>query len=167
VLAGYTELLKNRNFVLYNLGQMISQYADRLLHIALVGIVASKFPGSDIRMAKIFFFTLLPAFLISPLAGVYVDRLNKKYVLIASDLLRSLLTVILPLFILTGTSMIPLYAIVFLVFSAACFFLPAKMAIIPELVKHDKLLMANSIATALWIIAGVTGVTVGAFMVEW
>lgn len=165
-LAKYIELLKNRNFVFYNIGQMVSQFASRLMHIALIGIVYKIAPGSTIQLAKIFFFTAIPTFLISPVAGVCVDRFNKKHVLITADIVRSLTVLIIPLFFLRDTSLVPIYCVVFIVFTSACFFLPAKLSIIPELVRKETLLIANSFAMASWTVAGIIGFTVGAFLIE-
>ncbi len=165
-MAKYIELLKNRNFVLYNIGQMVSQFASRLMHVALIGIVYKIAPGSTIQLAKIFFFTAIPTFLISPVAGVYVDRFNKKHVLVIADIVRSLTILIIPLFFLRDTSLVPIYCIVFIVFTSACFFLPAKLSIIPELVRKETLLIANSLAMASWTVAGIIGFTVGAFLIE-
>ncbi len=165
-MAKYTELLKNRNFVLYNIGQMVSQFADRLMHIALIGIVYKVAPGSTVQLAKILFFTAIPTFLISPVAGVYVDRFNKKHVLITADIIRSLTVLIIPLFFLRGTSLVPIYCVVFIVFTSACFFLPAKLSIIPELIRKETLLIANSLAMVSWTVAGIIGFTAGAFLIE-
>ncbi len=165
-MAKYTELLKNRNFVLYNIGQMVSQFADRLMRITLIGIVYKIAPGSTVQLAKIFFFTAVPAFLISPVAGVYVDRFNKKHVLIIADVIRSLMVLTIPLFFLRGTSLVPVYCVVFIVFASACFFLPAKLSIIPELIPKETLLIANSFAMVSWTVAGIIGFTIGAFLIE-
>jgi len=166
-LARYIELLKNRNFAFYNSGQMISQFADRLIQFALIGIVYKIAPGSTIRLAKILFFTVFPSFLISPIAGVFVDRLNKKKVMITADIIRSLAVLMMPLFFLKGESLIPIYCTVFIVFSSACFFFPAKLSIIPKLVKKDNLLISNSFALVSWTMAGIIGFSTGALLIEY
>jgi len=166
-LPKYVEILKNRNFVLYNIGQLVSQFADRLIHLALIGIVYKIAPGSTVQLAKVLFFTVFPSFLISPIAGVFVDRLNKKKVLIAADIIRSMAVITIPLFFLKGPSLIPVYSIVFIVFASACFFFPAKLSIIPDLVKKEKLLISNSFALVSSTMAGIIGFSLGAFLVEY
>lgn len=145
---------------------MISQFADRLVHIALIGIVYKIAPGSTFQLAKILFFTAVPSFFISPIAGVYIDRLNKKNVLIWSDIIRSIMVLSLPLIFLQYNSLIPLYCIILIVFASACFFLPAKLSIIPELVDKKNLLMANSFSMASWTAAGIIGFIAGSFLIE-
>ncbi len=163
----YSVFLRNRNFLLYNIGQVFSQLADRLIHITLIGIVYKMWPGSTQKLANVLFFTVAPAFIMSPVAGVYVDRLNKKSVLIGADLLRSIAVICMAFIIFSNAGFIPVCAAVFFIFACACFFLPAKLAIIPELVGPDTYLMANSVSTMLWAISGMLGFTSGAFIIEY
>ncbi|MDD5439685.1 MAG: MFS transporter [Candidatus Omnitrophica bacterium] len=164
--ARYSEFLRNRNFLLYNIGQMLSQFSDRLIQMAIIGIVYKLFNGSPTQLAKMLFCTLIPAFFVSPVAGVYIDRWNKKNVLVLTNLMMGAIVVGIPLFFLSRPAAVPLYIALFIIFAIACFFLPAKMSIVPELVAYDKLLAANSFATVLWMVAGVLGFTVGAFLME-
>ena len=60
----------------------------------------------------------------------------------------------------------PVYIIVFIIFASACFFLPAKLSILPDLVKKENILMANSFANATWTISAISGFTAGAFLIE-
>ena len=73
-MAKFREVLKNRIFFLLWLGQIISQLGDRLDQMALIAFVYLRAPGSPLQIANILSFTIIPVFLIGPLAGVYVDR---------------------------------------------------------------------------------------------
>ena len=163
----FRTLLSNKNFVLYSTGQAFSQFADRLVQIVLIGFVYKRWPGSTFQLAKIFFFTVIPAFFISPIAGVYIDRWNKKYVMIASDMLRALMILCIPLFLLQNESIVPIYIAIFFIFASACFFLPARLSVIPTLVPKEKLLLANSASSITWVIAGIAGFSLGGFIAEW
>lgn len=162
----YRELLGEKNFLLYSIGQVISQFGDRLVQMVLVGFIYKLSPGSTMQLAKVFSFTVIPAFIISPIAGVWVDRWNNKKTMIICDVIRGCLVLTLPLFLLTN-QLIPLYIVIFAIFTAACFFLPAKFAIIPDLVSSDKLLLANSISTIATVVGGVAGLTIGGLILEW
>ncbi len=162
----FRTLLKNRNFVLYSVGQAFSQFADRLVHIILIGFVYKRWPGSTFQLAKLFFFTVLPSFFISPIAGVYIDRWNKKYVMIASDVLRALAVLCVPVLFIYRQSIVPIYAIIFFIFTAACFFLPARLAVIPSLVSKEELLLANSASSITWVVAGIAGFSLGGVIAE-
>ena len=166
-MAHFRTLFKNRTFVLYSIGQAFSQFGDRLVQIVLIGFVYKRWPGSTLQLAKIFLFTVLPSFVISPIAGVYIDRWNKKYVMIASDIFRAVIILFIPFFFIYRESVIPVYAIIFLIFTSACFFLPARLSIIPAIVPKEDILLANSASAITWVIAGITGFGLGGIMVEW
>ena len=163
----YTQLLKEKNFLFYCIGLIFSQFGDRLVQIILIGFVYKISPGSTLQLAKLLTFTIIPAFFISPIAGVYVDRWNRKFVMVISDILRGGLVLFMAAFLINPPQVVPLYAVLFLIFGSACFFLPAKYSIIPDLVAEDKLLLANSMVYITGIIAGVTGFTLGGVVLEW
>ena len=166
-MAKFRTLLKNRNFVLYSIGQAFSQFGDRLVQIVLIGLVYKRWPGSTVQLAKLFFFTVVPSFFISPIAGVYIDRWNKKHVMIVSDVLRAIAILLIPIFFLYKESIIPIYAIIFFIFASACFFLPARLSIIPTLVSKEDLLIANSASSITWVAAGIAGFSLGGLLAEW
>jgi len=119
------------------------------------------------QFAKLLTFTIIPAFFVSPIAGVYVDRWNKKAVMLISDLVRGVLVLLIAFFLIKSPKIIPLYSAIFLIFASACFFLPAKFSIIPDLIGEKKLLIANSVVSITGIVAGVAGFTLGGLMLEW
>ena len=163
----FRTLLKNKNFVLYSIGQAFSQFGDRLVQILLIGLVYKRYPGSSLQLAKLFCFTVLPSFFLSPVAGVYIDRWNKKYVMMISDIFRAVAILLVPVIFIYRESIVPIYAIIFFVFAAACFFLPARLAVIPGLVPKENLLLANSASSITWVIAGITGFSLGGVLAEW
>ena len=162
----YTKLLKNKNFVLYSLGQAFSQFGDRLVQIILIGYVYKRWPGSSFQLAKVFFFTLAPVFIISPIAGVLIDRWNKKYVMVASDLFRGAAIFLIPALFIYRESAVPVYIILFFTFTAACFFLPTRLSVIPNLVEKEDLLLANSACAITWVISGIMGFSLGGILAE-
>ena len=165
-MAKFTEVLKNKNFFFLWLGQVISQFGDRLNQMALIALIYSHAPGSAFALAKLLSFTIIPVFLIGPIAGVYVDRWNRKYLMIACDILRGLLVLLLPILLIDKKIMPFICLVIFLVFSVTRFFLPAKLSIIPDLVSKDKLLLANSLTTTTGMIAAVVGFALGGIIVE-
>lgn len=163
-MAKITEILKNRNFLFLWLGQIISQFGDRLTQMALIGLIYKRAPGSPFELAKLFTFVIIPVFVIGPIAGAYSDRWNKKYTMIVSDLVRGILVLLIFAYyfvVPTLKPIFPIYIIVFIIFSSTRFFIPAKMSIIPDLVSEDKLLLANSLITTTGMIAAVLGLGIG------
>jgi MFS family permease len=165
-MTKFTHVLKNRNFFFLWLGQIISQIGDRLSQMALIGLIYLKAPGSTIQIAKTLSFTLIPVFLIGPLAGAYVDRWNRRQTMYACDFLRTVLILLIPLFLFDVQNFIWIYLIVFLAFSIGRFFVPAKLAIIPELVDKEDLLLANSLVNTTGMIAAVLGFGISGIIVE-
>lgn len=165
-------VLKNRNFLALWIGQIISQFGDRLAQMALIGLYLKQTAGISLShsvpvMRNLFFFSTLPILLFSPLAGVYVDRWSRKKTLIATDLLRAGLILLIPLLAGYTDGMWSIYGVIFLVFTVTCFFSPAKSAIIPNLVKKRELLAANSLSNITRLIAMIGGVTAGGIIVAW
>jgi len=166
-MAKIREVLKNRNFFLLWLGQIISQLGDRLGQMALIAFVYLRAPGSTLQIAKILSFTIIPVFLIGPLAGVYVDRWDRRRTMYICDLLRGLMMLTIPLFLFYAKSLTPIYLIIFIVFSIGRFFVPAKLSIIPDLVQKKDLLIANSLVNTTGMIAAVLGFGISGVLVEW
>ena len=158
---------ENRNFFKWWLAQIISNLGDRIHQLALVGLIAERAPGSTMSLAKVFLFTILPVFLIQPIAGVWVDRWNRKKTLITCDLARAFLVLGIPLIFMSYSSMIPIYIIVFAVFTFSRFYIPAKMSFIPDLVRKEDLIEANSLVATTGMIAVVVGCAIGGFLIDY
>lgn len=161
----FREVLTNRNFFFLWLGQLISNFGDRLTQMALVALVYQRNPGSEMALAKIISFTIIPVFVIGPIAGAWVDRLNRRNVMVISDILRGCLIISIPFFI--GIKQIMLvYLAIFLIFSISRFFISSKMAIIPELVPKENLLVANTLSGTTYMIGNVVGLMVAGIIVN-
>jgi len=165
-MARFRDVLKNRNFFLLWSGQIISNFGDRLNQMALIGFVFQKAPHSTYELAKLMLFIIIPVFLVGPVAGAYVDRWNRRHVMVISDIIRGLLVLLIPFFILKSKSDIPIYFVVFIIFSITRFFISSKMAIIPSLVSKDELLIANSLSDTTYMIATIIGIGVAGIVVK-
>lgn len=165
-MSHFREIIKNKNFFRLWVGQLVSQFGDRLNQMALIAFIFKRSPGSTFELAKLLGLTIIPVFLIGPLAGVYVDRWDRRRTMFVCDLIRAVLVFLIPFFFLNYDSLLPIYVIVFLTFSLSRFFVPAKMSIIPDLVKEKDLLMANSLVHTTGMIASALGLGVGGILVE-
>jgi MFS family permease len=165
-MSKFTKILKNRNFFLLWIGQIISQLGDRLNQMALIGMVYLRTPGSTIQIAKILSFTIIPVFIIGPIAGAYVDRWDRRRIMYACDFLRTVLVLIIPLFLFYKETFSWIYLIIFFTFSVGRFFIPAKLSIIPELVDKRDLLIANSLVNTTGMIAAILGFGISGIIVQ-
>ena len=162
----FRDVLFRKNFFALWSGQIISEFGDRLNQMALISLVYSKSPGSVMALAKLLFFIVIPVFVIGPVAGVYVDRWDRKKVMVISDVLRGVLVLFVPIFVFLDL-MVPVYILVFLIFSATRFFLPSKMALIPIIVSKEKLMIANSLSNTTRMIATILGFALAGFIIKW
>jgi DHA3 family macrolide efflux protein-like MFS transporter len=164
-MTRFRDVLKDRNFLCLWIAQIISNFGDRLTQMALVALVYQRTPGSAIALAKLISFTIIPVFLVGPIAGAWVDRLNKRNVMVISDLLRGILILTIPFFIMLHQILL-VYLAVFLAFSLSRFFIPSRMAIIPDIVSKDKLLVANTLADTTHMLGNVMGLVVAGMLVN-
>lgn len=160
-------LLKDRNFALLWFAQVISNFGDRLNQMALIGLVYARAPGSTFELAKLLSFTIIPVFIIGPIAGTFVDRWNKKTTMIVSDLIRCALVFLIPFAIKYSKDMVYVYILVLLLFSTTRFFLTSKLSIIPDIVHKDNLLLANSLTSTTMMIATIVGFGFSGIIVAW
>jgi MFS family permease len=115
---------------------------DRLAALAFPWLVYSS-TGSALGTGAVFALYTLPYVLFGALAGVAVDRLDKRRLMIAVDLIRAALVVAVPL---VATRSLPaVYVLSFAMATAGVFFEPAKLAMLPEIVTPGRLLRANSL----------------------
>jgi MFS family permease len=166
-MSKFSDVLKSRNFFFLWLGQIVSQVGDRLGQMALIAFVYSRAPGSAYEIAKILSFTIIPVFLIGPIAGAYVDRWDRRKTLFVCDFMRAALVLTIPVFLFYSKNLTWIYLIIFVVFSIGRFFVPAKLSIVPELVEQKDLLIANTLVNTTGMIAAVLGFGVSGVIVEW
>jgi MFS family permease len=157
---------KSRDFFRFWFAQLFSQLGDRVYQMALVGLVAVRHPGSVMEMTNLISFTIIPVFIVGPIAGVYIDRWDRRTTLFICDFIRGLLILFAAFFLAHLSVIWPMYVVVFLIFSLSRFYVPAKMSFIPEIVHEDHLLIANSLSATTGMIAGI-GVLLGALIVEY
>ncbi len=115
---------------------------DRLAALAFPWLVYSS-TGSALGTGAVFALYTLPYVLFGAFAGVAVDRLDKRRLMVAVDLIRAVLVVAVPL--VATRSLTAVYVLSFAMATAGVFFEPAKLAILPEIVTPGRLLRANSL----------------------
>lgn len=163
--TGYYRLLKN-NPAFRNLwyGQVVSELGGWLNSIAIYALIL-KLTGSGMAMAGAMMAKLLPIVFVSPLAGIVIDRANRKMIMITSDILRCF--VVLG-FLLVGEKddLWLLYTLVIVEVSLSGFFEPARSAIIPSLTSKEDLVTANTLSGATWSAMLAFGAALGGVLVS-
>ncbi len=168
-------VLRNPNFLSLWSGQVFSQIADKVFLVLVIAIVSTQFQnkGETISgwVSAVMVSFTIPAILFGSIAGVYVDRWNKKTVLVTSNILRGVLVLSIPLLLwITKNSVLPwgaptgfwgLLCITFLISTFTQFFTPAEQSAITLVVEKPKLLAANSLYTTTIMAALILGFALG------
>jgi len=152
-------LLRQRGFALLWVGQLVSLLGDATLGIALPFYVYQT-TGSVAATGAMLAAGTAPYLLFGSLAGVFVDRWDRKRTMVVADILRAVL--LIPLLGVSSPDRVWLvYLVGFAQSSVSLFFFPAKSASIPGLVGADSLLEANSLSAFSNAFARVVGPTLG------
>src|SRR5216683_6671187 len=151
--------LRQRNFALLWFGQLISLTGDYVLIVALP-FYTYQLTGSVLATGVMFLVQALPGLFLGSLAGVFVDRWDRRWTMIASDLLRA--GVLLFLLLVRSRDLVwIIYAVAFTEQLISLFFIPAKGAIIPNLVEEQHLMAANSLNSTSDAITRLVGPPLG------
>jgi MFS family permease len=168
--VGARALLRIPDFRRVWAAQTISDVGDGLTTLTLM-IVVTQLTHSTAALALIAIAVAVPTILVGPLAGVYVDRWDRRRVMLASDLLRAV--VVLGLAGAASTGQVgALYVLAFIEASIGAFFTPARSAIMPRIVPAEGLMTANSLNQMTRVVATViggaaAGVLVGVAGLSW
>lgn len=153
--AGPREALANPNFRRLWLAELISRLGDGLTSLAVL-VVIHRITGSVTALAGMAIVTSLPQLVFGLHAGVLADRLDRRRILIASDVLRGL--VVLSLVTIHRADQVPLfYALGLLQATVGVFFEPARAAFLPAIVTPGTLLAANALSQTARVGATMAG----------
>jgi len=134
-------VFRNRNFSLLWTGQLISTMGSALTSIA-ASIYIFRLTGSALSVGLMLMATAAPSLLVGLFAGVFVDRYDRKTIMITADILRAILILLVP--ILVPLNVIWLYVVVMLTSAIGQFFDPAHESVLPEVASDEELAAANS-----------------------
>ncbi|MBV9325181.1 MAG: MFS transporter [Chloroflexi bacterium] len=142
---GEPSIWRNRHFLLLWLAQGISQTAQNAIWYGIV-VLVQQLSHSSTQLSIAVLTLIIPSVIFGVLAGVYVDRWDKRAVLIATNVIRGTIAFSYAAFALPmGLPLIALYGVNFLFSTVGQFFAPAETAMIPTVVARNRLLQANSL----------------------
>ena len=155
-------LARNTNFVLLVGGQFVSQMGDRLAMVAFPWLVYTTTHSALSTGIVLALFTL-PYVLFGAVAGGVLDRLDRRGVMVAADIVRGGLVLAVPFVAQHSTAGV--FALAFLTSCATVFFDPGLMTLLPEIVPDESLLRANSVLEASSHITEIVGYAAAGFVV--
>ena len=159
-LASYVRLIRaNANFRRLWLAQIVSEIGDWFYTLSIYTLLL-QLTGHAGSVALAMVLQVLPQTLIGPTAGVVNDRLKRKHVMIAADLIRCV--IVLSMLLVRSRSMVWLvYPLLLAETTMAAFFEPARNAVIPNIGAADEVLIANTLSSATWSVNLMIGASVG------
>jgi len=171
-MRNYAQLLRrNPDYGRLWLAQVISLLGDWFDTITLLALVAVYSPNAEgLAISGLLLARYIPSMLISPIAGVLIDRFDRKRLLVWSNWLRAIVVLLLVLTTQGAQWLWLIYALTVIQFCLSSVFEPGQSAVIPNLVKGDDLVTANTLINVTWsamlafgaVIGGVVGALLGA-----
>ncbi|MBK7876177.1 MAG: MFS transporter [Planctomycetes bacterium] len=151
------------------LSQIVSQTGDWLNRMACIVLIGRL--GGDSSALGAFFgielaLRLVPPALLGPLAGPLADRISRRFLMVASDVLRALI-VLGFLFVDEKGELWLLYTLVFLQMAASVFFDIARTAALPDTVSREELFDAHALSAATWSVILGVGALLSGLLVGW
>src|SRR3984893_15484083 len=158
--GSYMRLLRdNRNFRRLWAAQIVSEIGDWFYTLSIYTLLL-QLTGRASSVALALVLQVLPQTLVGPTVGVVNDRLHRKQVMIAADLVR--FAVVLAMLLVRSRSMVWLvYPLLLAETIMAAFFEPARSSVIPNIAGESEVLIANTLSSATWSVNLLIGASVG------
>jgi MFS family permease len=145
----------NRNFTFLAVGQAISNIGDFFFATTLL-VWVFTLTHSAAAISGVLFAQYLPIFLLGPIAGVFVDRWNRRTTMIVSDSTRVVIT-LLPLIVPLPLRLPAIYVSVFLLSMFSRFFMPARSGVLQVIVSPEQQTQAAAIGQATFALSFIIG----------
>jgi MFS family permease len=157
------EALKIPGFKRLWFAQGVSILGDFLAIFGVINLITFRWHGTPLQVTNVMIAYIIPITIVAPLAGVFVDRWNVKRVMIASDLIRSVLI----LGLLFVTRLEHIYVIFLLVSTVSSFFGPAQSVTLRTLVPVHGLLSANALMSQAFYTMRIIAPAAAGLLVYW
>ncbi|AEG17777.1 MFS transporter [Methanobacterium paludis] len=145
-------------------GQFVSVIGDTIYEIAL-GFWVLILTGSPALMGILMATSIIPAIILSPFAGVVVDRYNRKKLMIIMDMIRGATIILVAVVALLGNLEVWMVFVAGIILGiCGAFFSPAVNSVLPQMVPKDKLQNANSIFGMAYTGADILGNSIGSIL---
>lgn len=161
-------LLRERTFARFLIGQSISFLGSEVTHLALPLTAVLILQATPAQMGMLGAARNAPFLVFGLLAGVWVDRMRRRSILIAADLGRAALLLSIPAAaLLERLAIEQLYLVAFLTGTLSIIAVVAYQAFLPTLVRRDRLVEANSTMETSSSVTQIAGPGLGGLLVQW
>lgn len=147
----------NKNFFLLWQGQLVSAIGDVFYEIAL-GFWVFATTGSSALMGTLMATSMIPRLVISPFAGVLVDRADRKWIIVLMDVIRGIFITAVAVLAFIGLLKIWMVFLAGIILGiCAAFFNPAAQSSIPDIIPKEKIVQGNSLFSLIYTGSGIFG----------
>jgi len=153
------QLFQIRDFTLLWLGRIISYAGDWLLLVALP-VWVYQLTGSTTALGLMVVAETVPALLFAPLAGVFVDRWDRRKVMVIADVIRGFVVLAL-LLVRSPDQLLIVYAVGFINEAFGTLFVPARQSLLPTVLGKSMLLKGNAVFQMSWLLIQMVGPILG------
>src|SRR5215467_7789509 len=157
------DILRYRPFRTMWLAQFVSIFGDFLALFGVISLITFRMHGSAFQVTGVTLAFVLPMAFIGPVAGVFVDHWNPKLVMIASDLIRAALILVL-VFVTDFRQICLIFAVLS---SVSSFFAPAQSVTIRTVVPMEGLLAANAMMSQAFYMVRLFSPTLAGLLIVW
>ena len=159
-IASYVRLLRgNRNFRRLWMAQIVSEIGDWFYTLSIYTLLL-QLTGHAGSVALALILQVLPQAFAGPTAGVVNDRLKRKHVMIAADLVR-VVVVLSMMFVRSRSTVWLVYPLLLAETTMTAFFEPARSSVVPNIAAESEVLVANTLSSATWSVNLLIGASVG------
>jgi len=158
----YLRVIRGPRYFPLWLGQIISNLGDTLNYVALV-VLVFRLSQSGVAVSALVLAEIVPTLALGPIAGVVIDRFDRRRLLIVVDSVRALLVLVLAV-----THILWLvYLLAALLAVGSTLFNPALQAVVPALLTEEERLAANSVAWSSGRLVQIVGASVAGGLIAW
>jgi MFS family permease len=164
-MRAYLRLFKNRDYANIWIGQTMSVFGDSLYQVAFYWL-AYKLSSSPTLAGLVIFASSAPYIFLGLIGGAYADRMDRKKIMITSDVIRMLTVAVVPFASLTSTLSLALVAAVaFLLTSVRCFFYPAAKSAVADVLDEEERGLGVALLQASFQASRVIGLAISGFLI--
>ncbi len=164
---GYKHLFKQKSFIAYVFANVVNRFGDSLDSIAFTWIIY-EITGNAFWSALIFGINRLPTIFLQPFVGVLVDKMNKKFILISTDIIRGLCVAFIALGLMQGwLNEWVLLVVTLLISTAEAFRMPASASMLPHLLNEKDYEYGVSLNQGLMSTVELIGLASAGFIIGW
>jgi MFS transporter, DHA3 family, macrolide efflux protein len=145
------------------MAQFVSIFGDFLALFGVISLITFRWHGTAIQVTTVTIAYILPLALIGPIAGVFVDHWNVKRLMVASDLIRAGLILLL----IFAHSVTHIAAIFFVLSIVSSFFAPAQSVTMRTIIPPEGLLAANALMAQAFYVVRLVSPLVAGLLVAW